>query len=63
VGPDGKDNGGKIDPQMPHREGADLGFRLWEVAKRRQPPQPPKPAEPADGLPPEGGPAPGGGDR
>ena len=41
VGPDGQDNGGNLD-KNPTKEGTDLGFRLWDVPKRRQPPKPPK---------------------
>jgi hypothetical protein len=37
VGPDGKDNGGKVDPANPERPGTDLGFRLWDASKRRWP--------------------------
>ena len=37
VGYDGHDDGGKINPKMRMRDGADLGFRLWHVARRRQP--------------------------
>jgi hypothetical protein len=37
VGFDGRDDGGKIDTQMRMRDGADLGFRLWDVPRRRQP--------------------------
>ena len=36
VGFDGHDDGGKIDTKMRMRDGADLGFRLWNVARRRQ---------------------------
>jgi hypothetical protein len=36
VGPDGKDDGGKFDND-PNKSGTDLGFRLWDVPKRRQP--------------------------
>jgi hypothetical protein len=39
VGPDGQDNGGNLSDR-PDKEGTDLGFRLWDVAKRRQPPRP-----------------------
>ena len=46
VGPDGTDDGGTIDRDDPQRPGADLGFRLWDVAHRRQPP--PKAPPPAD---------------
>jgi hypothetical protein len=31
----------------------DLGFRLWDVSRRRQPPAPPKPVPPADEPPTE----------
>jgi hypothetical protein len=52
VGPDQTDNGGKIDRKDPLAEGNDLGFRLWDVARRRQPaPLPPLPQQP----PPEEG--------
>jgi hypothetical protein len=37
VGPDGEDNGGKFDRDL-MKPGTDLGFRLWDVPKRRQPP-------------------------
>jgi len=37
VGPDGIDDGGKVDPSNPIKPGTDLVFRLWDVAKRRQP--------------------------
>ena len=37
VGYDGRDDGGKINAKMRMRDGADLGFRLWHVASRRQP--------------------------
>lgn len=46
VGPDGQDNRGHIDRTNPVGEGSDLGFRLWDVAKRRQPPLPPKKQHP-----------------
>jgi hypothetical protein len=58
VGPDGEDNGGLVDPRNWRAQGTDLGFRLWDVAQRRQEPLPPRPAEPA--FPPGGpGDAPG----
>jgi hypothetical protein len=47
VGEDGTDNGGKLD-RLPKKPGADYGFRLWDVAARRQPPLPPKPADGTD---------------
>jgi hypothetical protein len=37
IGPDGKDNDGVIDRDNPYREGADIGFRLWNPPQRRQP--------------------------
>jgi hypothetical protein len=37
IGPDGKDDGGKIDRPKPQAPGTDLGYQLWDVAKRRQP--------------------------
>jgi hypothetical protein len=47
VGSDREDNGGTLDRQNPTRRGADLGYRLWDVKHRRQPPPPkPKPVEP-----------------
>jgi hypothetical protein len=35
VGPDGKDDGGRLDAASAGREGSDVGFRLWEVARRQ----------------------------
>jgi len=46
VGPDKTDNGGTLDRNDPARKGADLGFRLWDVKRRRQPPAPKPPALP-----------------
>jgi hypothetical protein len=40
VGVDGVDNGGALDLENPTRPGADLGFRLWDIKYRRQPPPP-----------------------
>jgi hypothetical protein len=52
IGPDGHDDGGTIDRKNPTaKKGTDLGFRLWDAGRRRQPPLPPKPA-PGD-VPPE----------
>jgi hypothetical protein len=51
VGPDGQDNGGDVTRANAPAEAADLGFRLWDVAQRRQPPAPPKPAAPVEGAP------------
>jgi len=44
VGQDGRDNGGNLDRDHPTSPGIDLGFRLWDVNMRRQPPRP-KPPE------------------
>jgi hypothetical protein len=38
VGPDGQDDGGVRNRHNPLAKGADYGFRLWDVARRRQPP-------------------------
>src|SRR5262249_2360916 len=38
VGPDKKDAGAKLDRKNRLARGADLGFRLWDLDKRRQPP-------------------------
>jgi hypothetical protein len=40
IGPDEKDDGGKVDRQNP-RESPDIGFQLWDVNRRRQPWRPP----------------------
>jgi hypothetical protein len=45
VGQDGEDNLGNIDWDKPNLPGTDIGFRLWDVAKRRQPPKPDEPAK------------------
>ncbi|MHB1421598.1 MAG: hypothetical protein ACYC3I_00095 [Gemmataceae bacterium] len=45
VGSDGVDNNGKLDREHPNQSGADLGIRLWDVSKRRQPPRPKPPHE------------------
>jgi hypothetical protein len=44
VGADGEDNGGFLNPTNANAKGSDLGFRLWNTDKRRQPPAPPKAA-------------------
>jgi hypothetical protein len=54
IGPNGIDDGGAIDPEPPSEWGRDVGFRLWDVAKRRQP-APPAP-QPLDLPAPENGP-------
>ena len=46
VGDDGVDNGGNVDRKR-NESDADIGFRLWDVAKRRQPPRPKPPKPPA----------------
>jgi hypothetical protein len=47
VGPDGVDDGGAIDPEPPSEGNRDVGCRLWDVDKRRQPPAPqPQPLVP-----------------
>jgi hypothetical protein len=45
VSSDGVDNGGVVDEVNPTLPGADLGVRLWDVAKRRQPPKLDEPAK------------------
>jgi hypothetical protein len=37
IGPDGVDNGGKLDRKNPVAVGSDLGFQLWEVKHRNKP--------------------------
>src|SRR5262245_29361003 len=37
LGPDGKDNGGDLARNAPILENQDVGFRLWNVDRRRQP--------------------------
>jgi hypothetical protein len=39
VGPDCRDDGGDLDAEHRNQSDADMGFRLWDVAKRRQPPR------------------------
>ncbi|HEY7425711.1 MAG TPA: hypothetical protein VH682_15890 [Gemmataceae bacterium] len=48
VSNDGVDDGGNLDREHPNQPGVDIGYRLWDVAKRRQParPKPPKPPAP-----------------
>jgi hypothetical protein len=36
-GPDGTDNQGNLDRSAKPPEGTDIGFRLWDAARRRQP--------------------------
>jgi hypothetical protein len=37
VGLDGQDNGGTLDPSRPLSPGTDVGYRLWDIDRRRQP--------------------------
>ena len=46
VGTDAIDNGGNLDREHPASPGVDIGVRLWDVAKRRQPPRPKPEHEP-----------------
>jgi hypothetical protein len=46
IGPDGKDDGGKINRQNPNLAGSDVGYQLWDVAKRRQAPPRSEPGKP-----------------
>jgi hypothetical protein len=49
IGPDERDDGGKLDRQNPTAAGTDLGFQLWDVNRRRQPWRPPpKPSDDDD---------------
>ena len=36
IGPDGADDGGKLNRQNPWAKGSDQGFQLWDVNRRRQ---------------------------
>jgi hypothetical protein len=36
LGPDLADNGGNLNRERPHDSGTDIGFRLWDVTRRRQ---------------------------
>ncbi len=47
VGHDTVDDGGNLDREHPNQPGVDNGFRLWDVAKRRQPPRPKEQQPPA----------------
>jgi hypothetical protein len=51
VGPDGRDDGGKIDRKNPVAKGTDQGFQLWDVGNRRQPPPPAPKKQVPDGRP------------
>jgi hypothetical protein len=39
IGPDGKDDGGKLNRRNPWTPGTDQGFQLWDVKHRRRPAQ------------------------
>jgi hypothetical protein len=47
IGEDRIDNGGKLNRANPSSAGSDLGFRLWDVGERRQPPANPEVGPPA----------------
>lgn len=50
IGEDGADNLGHLDREFGQvNPGSDLGFQLWDVASRRQPPLPPRPEPPREG--------------
>jgi hypothetical protein len=51
VGGDRTDDGGAFKRGNELQPGTDVGCRLWDVARRRQPP-PPRPPQPALGQPP-----------
>lgn len=40
LGPNLRDDGGTLSRQKPIPPDTDLGFRLWDVKHRRQPPRP-----------------------
>jgi hypothetical protein len=50
VGDDGKDDGGRVVPEE-FTPSKDVGYRLWDVDRRRQPPRPAKKAPEAAGAP------------
>jgi hypothetical protein len=41
IGPDGQDDGGKLDRKHRPQAGSDVGWQLWDVSQRRQPALPP----------------------
>jgi hypothetical protein len=47
LGNDGVDDSGHLDPERMTQTGVDVGYRLWDVSKRRQPPRPKPPPQPA----------------
>jgi hypothetical protein len=48
LGPDGKDNGGALSGADWPADGTDVGFRLWDAARRRQPSPTASPASPGE---------------
>jgi hypothetical protein len=54
TGSDLIDDGGICDRANQTKTGTDLGFELWDLAKRRQPAPPPKPVEDEPADPPPG---------
>jgi hypothetical protein len=59
LGDDGKDDGGQVERAATGGPPPDVGYRLWDVKHRRQPPRPKAPEPAAGGLLP-GAAAPGG---
>jgi hypothetical protein len=51
IGPDGTDDGGKLNRQNPWAKGVDQGFQLWDLKQRRQPPHEPLPAPREEAVP------------
>jgi hypothetical protein len=51
VGPDGWDDGGQLEPDVTGAPAPDLGLRLWDVDRRRQPPRPPAELPPGERVP------------
>lgn len=51
LGPDGTDDGGKLDRQNPRAKGSDQGFQLWDVEQRREPAREPLPAPREESAP------------
>ncbi len=47
ISTDRADNSGHLDREHSNQPGDDIGFRLWDVAKRRQPPRPKEQQPPA----------------
>jgi hypothetical protein len=49
VSSDGVDDNGNLDREHPNQPGVDVGCRLWDVARRRQPPRPKPPKDDPEG--------------